>query len=184
MDDTPDYIALCAIDFDEATVSASTDAAPPLVEQIFNNTGESGKFRTFRNRLLFLVANKQELERAIDITKEHLAIQNILKSPNRLEDLSENQRKQLKERGGVKDLDVRVSLTNTYRHLFYPTNDPVKAPKGLLHFTLPPEATGDVKGNKNQQDVILKSLKDCQKIRSEDAGAFAKASKMLARRLT
>jgi hypothetical protein len=121
------------------------------------------------------VANKQELDRAIDITKEHLAIQNIVKSPNRQEDLSENQRKQLRERGGIKDLDVRVALTNTYRHLFYPTNDPVKAPKGLLHFTLPAESSSDVKGNKNQQDVILKSLKDCQKIRLEDAGAFAPA---------
>jgi len=175
VDDKPDDIALCIIDFDQGTVNASTDVAPNLVEQIFNNTGESGKFRTFRNRLLFLVANKQELERAIDITKEHLAIQNIVKSPNRQEDLSENQRKQLKERGGAKDLDVRVALTNTYRHLFYPTNDPVKAPKGLLHFTLPAESSSDIKGNKNQQDVILKSLKDCQKIRAEDAGAFAPA---------
>ena len=175
VDDKPDDIALCVIDFDQGTVNASTDVAPNLVEQIFNNTGESGKFRTFRNRLLFLVANKQELDRAIDITKEHLAIQNIVKSPNRQEDLSENQRKQLKERGGAKDLEVRVALTNTYRHLFYPTNDPVKAPKGLLHFTLPAESSSDVKGNKNQQDVILKSLKDCQKIRAEDAGAFAPA---------
>jgi len=175
VDDKPDDIALCVIDFDQGTVNASTDVAPNLVEQIFNNTGESGKFRTFRNRLLFLVANKQELERAIDITKEHLAIQNILKSPNRQEDLSENQRKQLKERGGAKDLEVRVALTNAYRHLFYPTNDPVKAPKGLLHFTLPAESSSDVKGNKNQQDVILKALKDCQKIRAEDAGAFAPA---------
>ncbi|MCA6508716.1 MAG: hypothetical protein IM565_01565 [Pseudanabaena sp. M109S1SP2A07QC] len=175
VDDKPDDIALCVIDFDQGTVNASTDVAPNLVEQIFNNTGESGKFRTFRNRLLFLVANKQELERAIDVTKEHLAIQNIVKSPNRQEDLSENQRKQLKERGGAKDLEVRVALTNAYRHLFYPTNDPVKAPKGLLHFTLPAESSSDVKGNKNQQDVILKSLKDCQKIRAEDAGAFAPA---------
>jgi len=175
VDDKPDDIALCVIDFDQGTVNASTDVAPNLVEQIFNNTGDAGKFRTFRNRLLFLVANKQELERAIDITKEHLAIQNILKSPNRQEDLSENQRKQLKERGGAKDLEVRVALTNAYRHLFYPTNDPVKAPKGLLHFTLPAESSSDVKGNKNQQDVILKSLKDCQKIRAEDAGAFAPA---------
>ncbi len=74
VDDKPDDIALCIIDFDEETVNASTDIAPNLVEQIFNNTGELGKFRIFRNRLLFLVANKQELERAIDLTKEHLAI--------------------------------------------------------------------------------------------------------------
>ncbi|MFN9858540.1 MAG: AAA family ATPase, partial [Pseudanabaena sp.] len=54
VDDKPDDIALCVIDFDQGTVNASTDVAPNLVEQIFNNTGESGKFRTFRNRLLFL----------------------------------------------------------------------------------------------------------------------------------
>ncbi len=175
VDDQPDDIALCIIDFDQETVSAPTDGVPPLVEQIFHNTGESGKFRIFRNRLLFLVANKHELQRAIEITKEYLAIQNILKSPNRLEDLSEYQRKQLRERSGAKDLDVRVSLTNTYRHLFYPTSDAVKAPKGLLHFTLPAEATGYIKGNKNQQDVILKALKDCEKIRKEDLAPVAPA---------
>jgi hypothetical protein len=46
-------------------ISSPTDSAPGLVEQIFNNTGESGKFWTFRNRLLFLVANWQELDWAI-----------------------------------------------------------------------------------------------------------------------
>ncbi len=40
---------------------------------------------------------------------------------------------------------------------------------------MPADSSGEVKGNKNQQDVILKSLKDCQKIRAEDAGAFAPA---------
>jgi hypothetical protein len=63
------------IDFNEATVMSSLDGPPAVVEQIFNNTGESGKFRTFRNRLLFLLANGQELERAIDIAREYKAIQ-------------------------------------------------------------------------------------------------------------
>jgi len=145
------------------------------VERIFNNTGESGKFRTFRNRLLFLVANRHELDRAIDNAKEYRAIKNILNSPNRLEDLSESQQKQLKDKAGGMDLNVRVSLTNAYRHLFYPSNDPVKAAKGLMHYPLPAQDSGDVKGKNNQQDVILKALKDCQKIRSEDASAFAPA---------
>lgn len=151
------------------------DSPPPLVEQIFNNTGESGKFRVFRNRLLFLLANKQELERAIANAQEYKAIQNILKSPNRLQDLSESQQKQLKAKSGEVDLAVRISLTNAYRHLFYPAKDDVKAPKGLLHFTLPAQDSSDVKGNKNQQDVILKVLKDCQKIRAEDAAPYAPA---------
>ena len=87
-------MALCAIDFDEATVDASNDAAPELLDRIFNNSGESGKFRTYRNRLLFLVANRLELERAIENAREYKAIQNILKSQNRMQDLSGSQQKQ------------------------------------------------------------------------------------------
>ncbi|MEG3934083.1 DUF499 domain-containing protein [Microcoleus sp. T3_B1] len=175
VDDNPDEVALCAIDFDEATVNASTDAAPELIERIFNNSGESGKFRTYRNRLLFLVANRLELEAAIDNAREYKAIQNILKSQNRLADLSGSQQKQLKEREGAKDIAVRVSLTNTYRHLFYPSNDQVKAPKGLMHYTLTAQDASMVKGKNNQQDVILKALKDCGKIRPEEAKPFAPA---------
>lgn len=175
VDDNPDSVALCLIDFNEDTVSSPTDAPPPIVEQIFNNTGESGKFRTSRNRLLFLMANKQELARAIDNAREYRAIQNILKSPNRLDDLSESQQKQLKQKEGTLDLAVRVSLTNAYRHLFYPANDSVKAPKGLMHYVLPAQDSSDVKGKNNQQDVVLKALKDCGKIRPEDAAPYAPA---------
>ena len=175
VDDVAESNALCAIDFNEATVSSSLDTAPPVVEQIFGNTGESGKFRTFRNRLLFLLANKQELERAIGLARELKAIKNILSSQNRLDDLSDAQQKQIKQKEGEMDLAVRVALTNAYRHLFYPANDPVKAPKGLMHYTLPAQDASMVKGNSNQQVVILKALKDCAKVRGEEVQAFAPA---------
>lgn len=175
VDDVADRIALCVIDFNEATVNSAMDAAPSIVEQIFGNTGESGKFRTFRNRLLFLLANQQELERAIDLARELKAIKNVLSSQNRLDDLSETQQQQIKQKEGEMDLAVRVALTNAYRHLFYPANDPVKAPKGLMHYTLPAQDASMVKGNRNQQDIVLKALKDCTKIRSEDAQPFAPA---------
>lgn len=175
VDDVADSIALCVIDFNEATVQSSMDAAPEIVEKIFHNTGESGKFRLFRNRLLFLVANQQGLERAIDVARELRAIRNILKSQNRLEDLSESQQKQLKSKEGELDLNVRIALTNAYRHLFYPSNDPVKAPKGLMHYPLPAQDASDVKGKNNQQEAILKALKDCQKIRPDEAQPYAPA---------
>ncbi|WP_243146745.1 hypothetical protein [Scytonema sp. UIC 10036] len=159
----------------QQTISTTTEGPPPIIERIFNNTGEAGKFRIFRNRLLFLVANKQELDRAIDNVREYRAILNILNSPNRLQDLSESQQQQLKQRKGDFDLKVRISLTNAYRHLFYPANDPVKAPKELMHYTLPAQDSSEVKGKNNQQDVILKALRDCQKIRAEDAPAYAPA---------
>jgi len=174
VDDVADSVALCIIDFDEETISSTTDGPPAIVERIFNNTGEAGKFRTYRNRLLFLIANKQELQRAIENVREYRAMQNILNSPNRLQDLSENQQKQLKARKSDCELKIRVSITNTYRHLFYPANDPVKAPKSLMHYPLPAQESGEVKGN-NQQDIILKSLKDCQKIRQDEAQFYAPA---------
>ncbi|NJM00138.1 MAG: DUF499 domain-containing protein, partial [Synechococcaceae cyanobacterium SM2_3_2] len=175
VDDDPTTIALCVMDFDEVKIASSQDPAPPVLEQIFNNTGESGKFRTFRNRLLFLCANRHELDRAIDNAREYRAIRNLLASPNRLDDLSESQQKALKGREGEMDLAVRIALTNTYRHLFYPAQDPVKAPKGLMHYVLPAQDSSDVKGKNNQQEVILKALKDCQKTRPEDAPPFAPA---------
>jgi hypothetical protein len=168
VDDRADDIALCLIDFDEATVNNSTDSPPPLLVQIINNTGESNRFRIYRNRLLFLVANKGDIERAIDITREYKAISNISKSQNRLEDLSESQHKELKSRFGAKELEVRIALTNAYRHLFYPDYDQIKAPDGLKHYILPAQDSSTVKGKNNQQDVILKTLKDCQKIRSDE----------------
>ena len=175
VDDVSDTVALCLIDFDEATVINSVDSPPYIVEQIFNNTGESGKFRLYKNRLLFLVANQQEIERAIDNAKEYKAIQNILKNQTRLSDLSGTQQKQLKEREGAKNLDVRISLTNAYRHLFYPTKDDVKAPNGLMHYVLPAQDSSTVKGNSNQQSIVLKALKDCEKIRPEGSKSFAPA---------
>ncbi|MFP4693908.1 MAG: ATP-binding protein [Halothece sp.] len=178
VDDVGDSIALCLIDFDEETINTSQDAPPSIVENIFNKTGESGSFRTYRNRLLFLVANKQQLEHAINLTREHIAVKNILNSPNRLDDISESQQKQLKQKNGELDLDVRVALTNTYRHLFYPTKDEVKAPQGLMHYTLPANDSSTVKGKSNQQDIILKALRDCGKVRAEsedDAKPFAPA---------
>lgn len=175
VDDRSDTIALCLIDFNEATLNASTDGTPSLVEQIFNNTGESGKFRIFRNRLLFLLANKQELDRAIDLTREYKAVQSILRSQNRLDDLSESQQRDLKKKEGDLDLAVRIALTNAYRHLFYPSQDPIKAPKGLMHYPLPAQDSSTIKGKNNQQDVILKALKDCSKIRPDEAQPFAPA---------
>lgn len=173
--DDPNSLALCIIDFNEGTVNSTTEGPSALLEQIFNNTGESGKFRSFRNRLLFLLANRQELDRAIDITREYKAIRNILRSQNRMDDLSQSQQDQIKQKEGELDLAVRVAMTNAYRHLFYPANDPVKAPQGLMHYPLPAQDASTVKGNRNQQDVILKALKDCGKVRGEDAAPYAPA---------
>jgi hypothetical protein len=44
-----------------------------------------------------------------------------------------------------------------------------------MHYTLTAPDASMVKGKNNQQDVILKALKDCGKIRAEEAKPFAPA---------
>ncbi len=167
---------LCLIDFNEETIKSTLDTAPKSIEQIFDNTGEAGKFRVFKNRLLFLLANEQALEQALNLTREYIAIKNLRQSPRHLEELSDTQQKELKSREGELDLGVRIALTNTYSHLFYPAAfDPVKAPKGLMHYPFPTQDKSTVQGKNNQQEVILKALKDCGKIRPDDAKPFASA---------
>jgi hypothetical protein len=65
VDDTPDNVVLCLIDFDDIPITEGNSPAPALVDRIFNNTGSSGTFRKYRNRILFLVPDKQQLELAI-----------------------------------------------------------------------------------------------------------------------
>ena len=166
VDDKPDSIVLCLIDFQDATLHSTDEGPPDLLERIFNQTGESGKFRTYRNRLLFLVANQGEIQTAIKRSQEYLAIQGILKNPRRVQDLSESQQRELKQRSGQSELNLRLSLCNAYRHLFYPAKDDVKAPTGLIHYPLPPQDASTLK--KNQQEVILKALRDCHKVRPEE----------------
>lgn len=166
VDDKPDSIVLCVIDFQDATLQRTDEPPPDLVERIFNQTGESGKFRTYRNRLLFLLANQGEIQTAIKRSQEYLAIQGLLKTPRRVQDLSGSQKRELKEREGQSELMLRLSLSNAYRHLFYPAKDDVKAPSGLMHYPLPPQDSSTIK--KNQQEVILKALRDCYKVRAEE----------------
>ena len=42
-----------------------------------------------------------------------------------------------------------------------------------MHYVLPAQDSSTVKGNSNQQSIILKALKDCEKIRPEGSKPFA-----------
>lgn len=69
VDDKPDSIVLCLIDFQDATLHSTDEGPPDLLERIFNQTGESGKFRTYRNRLLFLVANQEKFRQRLNAAR-------------------------------------------------------------------------------------------------------------------
>lgn len=69
-----DEIVLCLIDFDEVLVKFIIDNLLEIVDKMFNNIGELGKFRVYCNCLLFLFVNEIELEKFVDNVREFKVI--------------------------------------------------------------------------------------------------------------
>jgi hypothetical protein len=95
--------------------------APELVERIFNSSANPWKFRTYRNHCYFLAANQRARIDLLSV-REYRAPKYSSKSESAARLSGSQQKHQKKSPEGTKDLAVRVSLTNTYRHLFYPAN--------------------------------------------------------------
>lgn len=157
---------LVVIHYDAATATLDKETPPDLVLKIFEHSGISGGYRTYRNNLLFLVADKELRESMVEVMRRQLAISRIVKDDQRLKDFTAVDREKLKKELDEADLMVRVSITRAYRYLFYPSPDAPKKSGYLSREALPAQDQGDVK--KDQSEVVLKRLKDLNKVLTAD----------------
>lgn len=177
VDDDTKEPKLVVIHYDAASASQEKDQPPELVLKIFERTGVSEGYRTYKNNLLFLVGDKDQIEAMVNGMRRYLAIRRIVKDEERFREFSKTDREKLKTEMDEAELLVRVAITKTYKYLYYPSAD---APKKMGHLSrepLPAQDQGDVK--KDQSQVILKRLKDLNKVLTADdsplPAAFLKA---------
>ena len=107
-------------------VKVTSDAAcspPDLVRRIFDYAGSLEGNRTYRNNLLFLIADEIQVDNMVDMAQRYLAIGRIVGDSGRMQEFNEEQRKRLKKMAEAAELEVRVSITKACRHLFYPSGD-------------------------------------------------------------
>jgi hypothetical protein len=156
IDDVMDTIALAIVDFDSATVTMQNAAVPPLMKTLSERAGAEGTFRQFINRVLFLVADRSQMDRLLDRTREMLAIEQVTADSEFSQSLESVQRQSLADRRAKCKLEFRVALCNTYRHLFYPSED------GLRHVLLQPQDTSSV--SRNQQQLLLDTLRGLNQV--------------------
>ncbi len=156
IDDEMDSIALAVIDFDSTTVAAQNASAPSLVKNLSEWAGTEGTFRQYVNRVLFLVADSNQMDRLIDRTREMLAVEQATADVELLNSLESTQWQRLIDRRATSRLEFRMALCNTYRHLFHPSEE------GLRHVVLQPQ--DDSSTAHNQQQALLDTLRGLNQV--------------------
>lgn len=109
----------------------------------------------------------------VDVAQRYLAIGRILADAERMGEFTEEQRKRLKKIGEAAELDVRVAITKAYRYLYYPSADAPQKHSNLARETLPAQDQGEV--DQNQANVVLRVLKQLQKVLTADDTPLAAA---------
>ncbi|MDE0260532.1 MAG: DUF499 domain-containing protein, partial [Gammaproteobacteria bacterium] len=154
--------------FEACAVEAGGARPPPpdLVRKLFAHAGTTETPRTFKNNVAFLVADKAASERMVALAQRHLAIERIVKDRGRMAQFSRDQRTDLRAMGAAAELDVRVAITRTYRHLFYPSADAPKRSDGLAYHGMPVQEQGKV--SRDQTGILVGVLRDLDKVLTGD----------------
>jgi hypothetical protein len=171
VDDTFERPQIVVMHYDACTVPGDAPAPPDLVIRIFDRSGTSQNFRTYRNQVSFLVANDGAVDHAVNEAKRYLAIQRIVGDPGRLSEFGEEHKRRLKRMAEESELTLRVAITRMYRILYYPDASAPEKNGRLSKTLLPPQDQGDVQ--KDQSQVVLKVLKEVGKVLTADDNAVA-----------
>jgi len=167
VDDDAQAPKLVVLHYDAEKVKATEAAAPPdLVLKLFEHKGSMEEYRTYKNNLIFLVADEDQVSRMVDVAQQYLAIHRITADPERMQEFNKAQAEKLKQMGEASELDLRVAITKCYRHLYYASADAPRKHNNLGHHPLQAEEQGKVQ--QDQTEVVLKALKSLEKVLTAD----------------
>jgi hypothetical protein len=167
VDDDAQAPKLVVLHYDAASVKATQAVPPPeLAVKLFEHKGSLEEYRTFKNNLVFLVADADQVGRMVEVAQRYLAVQRIVGDPDRMGDFNKEQKEKLRKMAEAAELELRVAITKGYRHLYYPSADAPRQSAGLAHHLLQPDEQGEVE--KDQSEVVLRVLKGLDKVLTAD----------------
>jgi len=168
VDDDGQKIKLCLMDFDLVNMHADS-RVPAEVGQIQDRAGVLEGFRQYKNALLYLLADTDQIKPMVKAARYFLALQRIVNSRDILEVLSPANQKAVREKRASSHVEFRVALTRAYRHLLVPDPDATTDPSGLRHVLLDVEKASKVEregkpGGGGQQEVLIDALIEAGKL--------------------
>jgi len=166
VDDDADLPKLAIMHFEACSASTGESAPPDLVRKIYEYSGTLESFRKYQNNVIFLVADKDQVDNMVNVARRYKAIGRIVDDQERMAEFNKEQRDRLRNERDAAELDVRVAITKAYRYLYYPSSDAPKSDAYLRRETLPAQDQGDV--DKDQTNVILRVLRALKKVLTAD----------------
>lgn len=166
IDDDADLPKLAIIHFDAASISSDGYTPPDLVKKIYEYSGTMQSFRKYQNNVVFLVADLDQVDNMVQVTRRYLAIGRITGDADRMNEFNKEQRDELKKALDTTELDVRIAITKAYRYLFYPSQDGQRSNAYLNRETLPAQEQGEV--DKDQTNVVIRVLRLLKKVQTAD----------------
>jgi hypothetical protein len=164
---------LAILHYDSVSLLAEETDIPELVLKLYNHSGMQQAYRTYKNNVLFLCADRDRISRTHDVMRRLLALQKIVNEPERMNDFSKEQKKKLRDNLDSAQLDVRVALTRLYRFLYYPSTDVSQEDVSLRRYEIPAQDQGNAE--KNQTEIVLETLKQLEKVLTEDSQTVSAA---------
>jgi len=156
------HFEACSVDVD----TGARPEPPDLVRKLFGYAGTTESPRTFKNNIVFLVADRAASERMVELAQRHLAIRRIVGDQDRMTQFGREHQKRLRSMGEAAELEVRVGITRAYRHLFYPSADAPQRSDGLAYQALAAPEQGRV--SKDQTSALVSTLRGLEKVLTGD----------------
>ncbi|MCD6328571.1 ATP-binding protein [bacterium] len=166
IDDNAKSPKLAIIHYAAATTEATKEVPPDLVVQFFESAGSLHKNRTYKNNVLFLVADEGHVERMTQRSQRLLAIERILTDTDRLAEFSDELKKRLRKKEAEAHLDLLIAITRAYSFLYFPSGDASQRAGRLNRVKLPPQDQG--KAPRDQTPVVLQMLVNEGKVLTAD----------------
>ena len=177
LDDDAGKPKLVIMHFDAVKLQADQEEPPDLVRRLYEHAGALEGFRAYPNNLVFLVADSDQVDNMVRVTRRYLAISRITGNAQRMQEFHKEHQKELRKMGEAAELEVRIAITKAYRYLFYPTSDAPKSHSYLRRETMPPQDQGDT--DQDQTNVVVRVLRSMQKALAADdpprSGQYLKA---------
>jgi len=117
--DRADEAQLVLLHWDELQLGSPEDPTPQRILDTWQHD-PAGGHREFRNRLVFLAPLAESHEQMLVAVRRHLALDRLAGSTERLRDLSDERRAELKQRAKESELEARVAVCNHVSALYVP----------------------------------------------------------------
>lgn len=112
---------LIVLGYDAFTVSEEPTSLPLEIIRMATLKGANEELRSFRNNLVFVVADERLREEMKQAVKRRLALQE-LKKEERMENLADHQQRTVNGEFEKSSFTIAVAIMQCYRHLFYPSH--------------------------------------------------------------